>query len=88
MGPLEGLDALFQSEIKVIKSIIEGQFKNMAGIFGSLGSKASHISESVGFSFRMAKQQYLKDYNKLDSKTQDGLNKVLLLDKKECSRLI
>lgn len=49
----------------------------MAEIFGSLGAKASNISGSVGLGFRLAKQQYQKGYDKLDSKAKNGVDKVI-----------
>lgn len=70
------LDSLIQTEIKVIKSILEKAGSNMNGIVGSLGAQAPQISGSIGFGFKMAKEQYKKGYKKLDAPTRQGLDKV------------
>jgi hypothetical protein len=76
MGGLNMLDSLIQSEIKVIKGVLEGQFTNMAGIFGSLGAKAPSVSGSIGFGFKMAKKNFDEGKKKLDAPTRQGLDKV------------
>ncbi|KAI6174705.1 hypothetical protein M3Y97_01020000 [Aphelenchoides bicaudatus] len=77
MGGLQGIDSLIQSEIKVIKSIIEKATSNMGGIISSLGAQAPHISGTVSMGFKAAKDHYKAGYKKLDAPTKKGLDKMM-----------
>jgi hypothetical protein len=76
MGGTQDFGSIIQTEIKVIKGILEKAGSNMAGVFGSLGTQAPQISGSVGFGFKMAKKQYDAGYKKLDEPSRQGLDKV------------
>jgi len=76
MGAAESIGTLLQTEIKVVKAVLEKEFSNMAGIFKSLGA-APQISGSVSVGFKMAKKEYNEQYNHLDAGAKKGLSQMM-----------
>jgi cytochrome c556 len=79
MGAGSSISEVVQAEIKVIKQVLEKQFSNAASLIGSLGAQAPQITATTSAGFKLAKEEYMEHYEKLDDEARQDADKARVL---------